>query len=146
MSVAVFWLHLLSTIFMTGVIWFVQIVHYPLFDHVSRQDFTKYEMRHMQRTTWVVAPAMLIELMTGIVLVALARPGLTLTLATANLLLLGVVWTSTWFLQVPRHRVLADGFNGVAHQSLVRGNWVRTAAWSMRSVLVLWLVTAMGHA
>ena len=48
--------HLASTLFMTGVIWFVQCVHYPLFASVGEEGFRNYEERNSALTTWVVAP------------------------------------------------------------------------------------------
>ena len=50
-----------STLAMVGLIWFVQIVHYPLFAQVGREGFSGYEQAHQNRTTFVVAPLMLVE-------------------------------------------------------------------------------------
>ncbi len=38
--------HLAATAAMTGLIWFVQVVHYPLFDLVGRAQFVGYEAAH----------------------------------------------------------------------------------------------------
>ena len=54
--------------------------------------------------------------------------------------LLGLIWLSTWRLQVPRHGELAHGFDARAHCRLVDTNWIRTIAWSLRAVLVLSMV------
>ncbi|MCG8583206.1 MAG: hypothetical protein MI757_00650, partial [Pirellulales bacterium] len=59
-------LQLVSTLTMVGVIWFVQIVHYPLFGLVGTSDFGRYEQVHQNRTTRVVAPLMLIEAVTAV--------------------------------------------------------------------------------
>ena len=45
---------LASTLFMTGLIWFVQVVHYPLFSEVEPGDFLRYHAAHPRRTTRVV--------------------------------------------------------------------------------------------
>ena len=37
-----------ASVAMATVIWFVQVVHYPLFDRVGREGFTIYEMAHSQ--------------------------------------------------------------------------------------------------
>ena len=60
-----------STLYMTGVIWFVQIVHYPLMARVGGAQFREYSRLHQLQTTWVVAPAMLaaaVAAVTGFVL------------------------------------------------------------------------------
>jgi hypothetical protein len=38
---------------------------------------------------------------------------------------------------VPQHRRLERGWGERAHRALVRGNWLRTAAWTVRAALAL---------
>ena len=130
-------LHLGATAFMTGLIWFVQIVHYPLFAHVGKDAFTLYEQRHTALTTCVVAPGMLIELASAF-WVLLRFP--SSVIAIIGVVLLAVVWFSTAFVQVPCHTRLAQGFDERVARRLTRSNWIRTAAWSARSVLAALLV------
>ena len=133
--------HTLSTLFMVGLIWFVQVVHYPLFSRVGTATFPAYAALHIRWTTWVVAPPMLVELLTGVLLLALRPPEVASWLLWAGLFLLVVIWSSTWLLQVPQHANLAEGFNLAAYHRLVRSNWIRTVAWSLRGALALliWL-------
>jgi hypothetical protein len=51
-------LHLLATASMAGLIWFVQMVHYPLFAAVGSGGFVEYEQLHQRRTSFVVGPLM----------------------------------------------------------------------------------------
>ena len=44
-------LHLAATAAMTGLIWFVQVVHYPLFAAVGADQFVAYEVAHQRRTS-----------------------------------------------------------------------------------------------
>jgi hypothetical protein len=122
--------HAAATLFMTGVIWFVQIVHYPLFGRVGAAEFPAYEREHARRTGRVVGPAMFVELLLALALAA--RGGV---LAWTGLALLGVIWASTAFVQVPLHRRLERGTDTAAQQRLVRTNWIRTAAWTGRAVI-----------
>ncbi len=128
--------HLAVTLAMVGVIWFVQVVHYPLFAGVGAAGFRAYAAEHGRRTTWVVAAPMLLELATGVALLWRRPAAMPAEWAWSGVALLGVVWGSTFGLQVPRHEELAGGFDPRAHRRLVRGNWVRTAAWSARGALV----------
>jgi len=57
--------NLATTLLMTGVIWFVQVVHYPLFAGVGEERFVAYQATHSRSTTVVVAPLMTIELVTS---------------------------------------------------------------------------------
>ena len=59
---------LVSTLFMTGLIWCVQLVHYPLFARVGEGTFSAYEQDHQRRITWIVMPVMLVELASGVLL------------------------------------------------------------------------------
>jgi hypothetical protein len=63
--------NLCVSLLMTGVIWFVQIVHYPLFAKVGTGEFIAYERNHADRTGYVVAPPMIFELGASFVLCAL---------------------------------------------------------------------------
>jgi uncharacterized membrane protein len=126
-----------STLFMTGLIWFVQVVHYPLLAQVGRQGFADYEAAHVRLTTWVVAPAMLTEALTSVLLVWRTPERLSASACWVGLGLVVVIWSSTLLLQVPRHNALAAGFDAEAHHSLVLSNWIRTAAWTARGFLVL---------
>ena len=136
-------IHAAATLFMTGLIWFVQIVHYPLFAEVGTGGFARYEQLHSARTTWVVAPVMLVELAAAAALVWMAGAQ-TRTLAWTGAALVAAIWLSTFFLQVPRHAQLTAGFDAGAHSALVSTNWIRTVAWSARAVLALWMLARRG--
>jgi hypothetical protein len=79
--------NLCASLFMTGVIWFVQIVHYPLFASVGAIDFPEYERRHANRTGYVVAPVMIFELGASFVLAWIMRPTRYAVLGSGSLAL-----------------------------------------------------------
>jgi hypothetical protein len=132
--------HAAATGVMTGLIWFVQVVHYPLLARVGAAYFVEYEEAHVRRTTWVVAPAMLVEAATATVLpfVSPTQPGRAL--AWSGLALLAAVWMSTALLQVPCHRKLAHGFDPDVARRLVATNWIRTVCWSLRLLVAVALL------
>lgn len=126
-----------STIMMTGLIWFVQLVHYPLMREVGQSTFRAYELENMRRTTWIVAPLMSIEAICAITLVFLSEQDHSKALAFVGLSLVGVIWTSTVWLQMPCHRRLAMGFDAQTVDRLIATNWIRTAAWSARTGIAI---------
>ena len=130
---------LLSTLAMTGLIWFVQIVHYPLFSSVGHGRFRSYADAHARRTTFMVAPLMFAELISSVLLLFHAyRPSFVSgQSAWTGAGLVALLWLSTACLQVPLHNRLQHGFDPAAARRLTATNWVRTAAWSLRAVLVL---------
>jgi hypothetical protein len=130
-------LHALATIMMAGLIWFVQLVHYPLFSAIGESEFPRYEREHTRRVLWVVAPLMILEAVTAAMLVFLAEGAAMQVAAIAGLLLVVAIWTSTALLQAPYHRKLLGGFDPVTARRLVATNWLRTLAWTARAGLAL---------
>ena len=130
-------LHALATLMMAGLIWFVQLVHYPLFPFVGASNFVRYEREHNRRVTWIVAPLMGLESITAVALVILVDGATMHLLAIAGLLLVAVIWASTAFLQVPCHRKLSTGCDPSAARRLVTTNWLRTLAWTARACLAV---------
>lgn len=138
----VFLLHVLATLTMLGVIWIVQVVHYPLFAQVGAAGWAAYEAGHQTRITYVVLPAMVLELVTALWLVVDRPAAFPVWAVWAGAAAVGMVWASTAFLQVPLHSALSAGaFDADAHARLVATNWIRTALWSVRAGLVLWLAS-----
>ena len=136
---AVFLLQILSTCALFGLIWFVQIVHYPLHALVGRGEFPHYEAVHADRTGYVAGALMLLELGTAAALLLPAvRPTAVPALqAWLSLALVGLIWLSTFAIQVPLHNRLHREHNRAAIGQLIRTNWVRTALWTLRTALVL---------
>ena len=135
---AVWLLHLGSTLFLTGLIWTIQIVHYPLLAHTGRVEFVRYEHLHCERISWLVGPFMTLEALSAALLLRWQPYGLPSWPFWTGAALLLVVWVSTALVQVPCHNTLAAGFDAPAHRRLVRSNWIRTAAWTLRASLFLW--------
>jgi hypothetical protein len=133
--------HALVTAMLTGIIWFVQIVHYPLFPLAGGQNYPLFQRRHEQGITRVVAPLMIVESLTGIAVIILFPVGVSRSLFYLTLVLLLINWLSTFFLQVPQHRILEHGFNYSAWQTLAKTNWVRTLTWTMRIIILLIILT-----
>jgi hypothetical protein len=125
--------HAASTWFMVGLIWFVQVVHYPLTGTLAAERLPAYARQHQRLTTFIVAPAMLMEAATGIALAVLLGGAL----AWIGLALLVIIWISTYALQVPCHRRLADAHDASVCRRLVRTNWIRTVAWTLRGLIAL---------
>lgn len=132
--------HLAATAAMGGLIWFVQLVHYPLFAAVGADGFAAYEVAHQARTSWVVGPLMLVETATAIGLNLVDIPGGGPTLPAVALGVLALVHLSTVSLQVPAHKTLSNGFDARVVRRLVATNWIRTAGWTIRTVLAAVLV------
>lgn len=132
-------LHAVPTLCLTGLIWFVQIVHYPLYAAVGSEPFPAYEREHCRRTGLVVMPLMLAELALATWL-WWSAPAAAAAAAMLGLALLAVVWGSTFLFQVPCHEQLSRTADEPTMRRLVASNWIRTAAWSARAGVAVWLL------
>lgn len=124
-------LHLFSCIFMVGVIWLVQIVQYPSFFLVPSNQFVNYHLKHSDRISYVVAPVMLTELVCAYWLFyELGEKFLYF------LILSVLIFAATAFISVPLHNKLSKAKDEKVISQLVCTNWLRTAMWSVKLILL----------
>ncbi|GIW35582.1 hypothetical protein [Meiothermus sp.] len=133
-------LHFAATWFLVGLIWMVQVVHYPLFNRVGSAEFAGYQNAHANLITLVVGPLMLLELLTAVAILTLWPSSLPVWVGWLGLALVGVIWLTTMLVSVPLHAKLAAGFDAQAHALLVTTNWIRTLAWTTRGFLLAWVL------
>lgn len=131
------------TFYLVGLIWTIQVVHYPLFADVGTENYVRYQAGHQWRITTIVLPTMMAELALAGLLILARPPEFPLWAAIVGFALVLLIWAATFFLSVPQHSVLDRGFDATAHRLLVDTNWVRTIAWTARGALMLWVVARM---
>jgi len=131
------WVQLTATLYLTGLIWVIQVVHYPLMNRVPAEAFVEFHDQHSRRISSIVVAPMVIELATVIGLLILRPASVPHKLLALSAILVALLWLSTFALQVPLHRKLATGFDPSVHRALVRGNWIRTVAWTLRAPVAL---------
>ena len=120
---------------MVGVIWVIQLVHYPSFHFINKKDYEKFQDFHMKRITYIVMPTMLIELLTGVYLI-LSGLGEEITFII-SMALLGLIWLQTAIFFSRIHQKLTLGYQKRLVDSLVKINWARTVMWSGRLIILL---------
>jgi hypothetical protein len=128
--------------YMTGLIWLIQVVHYPLFSMVSPENFTEYSTKHANSITPIVAIPMIIELITSFVLLFSLPNWVTNQQAIFLFVIILLIFASTFFIQVPLHNTLQLGYNKELISKLVFSNWIRTVLWTAKSVIMIYLLTA----
>ncbi len=121
---------------LTGLIWTIQLVHYPSFHYVAEADFQAFHRHHSSSITVIVMPLMLAEL------------GISFWMAVKNswalpyllpLLAVLAIWGCTFFLSIPFHNVLGEGKDTAAIRQLIITNWPRTVLWTAKALWVTWL-------
>lgn len=129
-------LHFSTCLMMCGVIWIVQIVHYPTFFMINELSFKDFQKFHMSSISYIVMPLMITELLTAIWLLMHLKnlPSLI------NLSLLILTWISTFLLSVPAHKKLELKRSDTSIFTLVKTNWPRTLLWSARSIALFFFI------
>lgn len=128
-------IHIVTTIFMTGLCWFVQIVHYPLFRVIEKDQFPAYEIKNII-TSFITVPIMIAELVTGLILLYNYQDVFHLL----NMILLAFIWLSTMIFQVPIHLKLMQEGSPKLITKVIRTNWIRTLSWTARTLLIAYLL------
>ena len=128
-----FKINFISTSFMVGVIWVIQLLHYPSFHFINDQKYVEFQHFHMKRISFIVIPAMLVELASGLLLAYFFRSSLTIILLA---FLLGI-WGITFIFFTNIHQKLTNGYDHSVVDRLIQINWSRTALWSLRLIILL---------
>lgn len=129
---------IMTCAFMTGLIWLIQLVHYPAFEWIAKDQFNSFHQFHSARISYIVGPIMLLELISAALLFINSQDKYFFGI---NLGLLVVIWLCTALLSVPQHNILSSSANSIAMTQLVLTNWPRTILWSLRTALLAWFFT-----
>lgn len=134
--------HAAATWAMVGFIWTIQLLVYPMMARVPGAAFVDYEQFHQRRVVAVLLPFAVTEVVASGAL-ALVDTGVPTWLWLAGGTLLAALWVSTGAFYAPLHGRLATGFDADLHERLVRSNWLRTWAWTVRGVLSAAMIVAV---
>ncbi len=130
--------HLIFTSIMTGVIWVIQIVHYPSFHFIEKELYTAFQKFHMNKISIIVIPIMLAELITGMMLFldkSSKSPFLII-----SFVILVLIWLITGVFFSKAHNELMTGYQELVVNQLVVMNWIRTLLWTLRLLLLTYFV------
>lgn len=125
--------NLAATWALVGLIWTIQVVHYPGFRYVGADRWTDFHGFHVRGITYVVLPLMLAELVAAGWL-WLERPADWRY--WLPFLCVVLIWASTFLVSVPLHDRLAGGVHADFTEQLILTNWIRTVLWTLRAGLV----------
>ena len=128
-------IHFLSTSLMVGIIWVIQLLHYPTFHFIEQSDYVEFQHFHMQRISFIVVPVMIIELLSGFMLVYYFRSNLLILC----LIILLVIWSITFVFFTKLHQSLLGGYDKIIVDKLVQINWSRTVLWSLKLIILIYI-------
>jgi hypothetical protein len=125
----------LASTAMAGLIWTIQLVHYPLMGAVPGPEFVSYESEHRRRITWIVGPLMAVEGICVLILLVAAPSSMAWWLPWSGAIAEAVAIGTTAFISAPLHVRLSAGRDDELLDRLITTNWIRTAAWTTRAGL-----------
>ena len=131
-------INLFASFFLCGLIWVVQLVHYPFFKYVSNETFEIAMGFHRKRISFIVVPVMFAELLSSFWLFLFSSTYSSYHIAGFVIVLL--IWVVTFTTQVPLHGKLIGSSDSDVINKLVRSNWIRTALWSTKAIIGIWLL------
>lgn len=137
--------HVVAIAVLVGVIWTVQLVHYPMLAAIERERFASAHAQHSSSITAVVALPWVLEGVTTLWFLVAPLPGVPRPLAILGALLALIPVTVTLLASVPAHARLAMGFHADVHRQLVATNWWRTLAWTAHGAVAVAIITLADH-
>jgi len=136
-------LQILSTYLLTGLSWYVQLVHYPLFHFVPKAEFQQFHLNHVARTNVIVLFLLPIEVVTSALTAYYGFPGFTRMHWVIGLILIAAICLCTAVVQMPLHKKLSQEKKEEWIERLVLTHWIRTALWTARTALLGGLILSL---
>ena len=130
-------IHIISTSIMVGVIWVVQLVHYPSFKYVNESDYIIFQKYHMSNISNIVFPVMFTELITALIILFFGEKSLFFVL---SLICLFLIWVMTGVLFTKYHSILKEGKDLMIIEKMIKANWIRALLWTMRLIMILFVI------
>lgn len=129
-------LNLVASWVMVGVIWFVQVVHYPLLSVVPVESAVSVAHEHQRRTALVVMAPMTVQGFTALGLLYWTPLHTHWQQYWVSGFFIGVALLCTVLLSVPRHQRMVTNPDVKVGRELVNTNWPRTIAWTLSAVII----------
>ena len=130
-------IHIISTSIMVGVIWVIQLVHYPSFKYVNESDYIIFQKYHMSNISNIVFPVMFTELITALIILFFGEKSLFFVL---SLICLFLIWVMTGVLFTKYHSILKEGKDLMIIEKMIKANWIRALLWTMRLIMILFVI------
>ena len=114
------------------LVWLVQLIVYPSFNYYKTENLITWHRKYTPLMGYIVGPLMLLQL--GLTIYQAIH--LINSIILLNLLIIGIIWMSTFFQFIPIHNSISKGH--VSKEmlvSLVKKNWLRTILWTFLLIL-----------
>ena len=126
--------NVVSAVFLAGIAWYLQVVQLPLLR--DRDDFPDYIAAHRLRNSLLMSLPMAVEIGAAVLWWSNSKDVASIVL----LALAGLILLITFLGIVPGFHRLTKGYEAATVKRLLICNGLRTAGWTARSVILLWIV------
>lgn len=128
------------SVFMTGIIWFIQFVQYPLLNHISSFDFSCYFKKYISRISWIIFPVMIVEICFASWLSFMPlKPPLQIPILITYILLI-LVSLNTFLFQTPLNQKLQVTFDEAVLCKILFYNRIRFFSSALRTMILCWII------
>ncbi len=134
--VLLFYSNLITSSALLGLILTVHFVHYKSFKFINDTSFIEFHKFHVKNISFIVLPLMIIEAATSIFICYFYYSIYSL----ANLLLVFLIWVTTFLLQVPSHNKLSSGKSILEINKLINGNIIRVFLWFLKVACITYII------
>ena len=134
MNILIF-ISLFSNLIMVGVSLITHFVTYPSFNLIKSSIFSGFHKSYTNKMLLIVAPVMILELISSILLVIFDVSDNDTEIAL--LITLVLIWFLTFFTIVPIHNKLAVNYTKDLNQKLIKYNGFRTVLWIIKLILFI---------
>ena len=130
-----YFIQIVCNSYLVSLVLMTQFITYPTFLNIDKDKFSDYHRKYVNNISFIVAPVMLIELLTLSLIAYLSSEFLIIK----SLFLLLVIWLTTFFIMIPSHNRISKSFNIKEIKSLINYNWIRTILWSFKLLVIIFL-------
>lgn len=130
-----YFIQLVCNSYLVSLVFMTQFITYPTFLNIDKDKFSDYHRKYVNNISFIVAPVMLIELLTLFLIAYFSKDFLIIK----SLILLLVIWLTTFFIMIPSHNRISKSFNIKEIKSLINYNWIRTILWSFKLLVIIFL-------
>ena len=128
-------IQLLSNSYLCSVILITQFITYPSFYNIDKETFIHHHKKYVDSISLIVAPIMLVELFSLIMIVYLTND---FTYIKCLIFLL-CIWLITFIIIVPLHNKLSKRLDHIEIKRLINYNWIRTFLWLSKLIVIIFV-------
>ena len=130
-----YFIQIVCNSYLVSLVLITQFITYPTFLSIDKKKFPDFHKKYVNKISLIVAPVMIIELLTLSHIAYFSKDFLIIK----SLILLLVIWLTTFFIMIPSHNKISKAFNKKEINMLINYNWVRTILWSFKLLLIIFL-------